>query len=138
METGKIAFVRKVGIERNEAGQLTLELDNTTINHMQTIHAGALFTLAESSSGDALQECFPELVGKVTPIVRDSKIKFRKPALTSVTAIPSISAGSASKFKEQLQKRNRSIIAVDVVVVDSDENVVCNAVFNWFVLGIEQ
>ncbi|MCK4671138.1 MAG: DUF4442 domain-containing protein [Candidatus Aegiribacteria sp.] len=41
-------------------------------NHLQTIHASAQFTLAETASGEMLRIELPELVGKVVPIFRDS------------------------------------------------------------------
>jgi len=138
MEIIKIPFVEKVGVVKNQDGNLSLAFDESNENHLQTIHASALFTLAESASGEALQAEFPELVGKVVPVVRDSQIKFKKPAEKSVTAFPKISEESVSKFKTQFQKRNRSSIAVEVVVKDFEENVVCISTFNWFVQGVEQ
>jgi len=138
VEIEKIPFVKKIGIKKAGEGGLTLNFDKANHNHLQTIHAGALFTLAESASAGALLEFFPEFAGKVAPVVRDAQIKFRKPALHSVTAIASILDESVSEFKKQFQKRNRSLITVEVAVIDVDQNVVCNAAFNWFVLGIEQ
>jgi acyl-coenzyme A thioesterase PaaI-like protein len=138
VEIIEIPFVKKVGIEKTQEENLILSFDESNQNHLQTIHASALFTLAESASGEALLTCFPELVGKVAPVVRDSQIKFKKPAIKSVTAFPSISDESIAKFKEQYKKKNRSSITVDVTVKDSDENVVCVGSFNWFVQGIEQ
>ena len=137
MEIVKIPFVKKVGVEKNEDGNLTLGFDVSNQNHLQTIHASALFTLAESASGEALQASFPEFVGKVAPVVRDSQIKFKKPAVKLVTAFPSISDESISKFKEQFRKKKRSSITVEVTVKDTDENIVCVGIFNWFVQGIE-
>ncbi|MEJ2407548.1 MAG: PaaI family thioesterase [Candidatus Thiodiazotropha sp.] len=136
MEIRKIPFVEKVGIEKNEQGHLTLSFDDSNNNHINTVHASALFTLAESASGEALQSYFPELVGKVIPVVRDSQIKFRKPAIDSITAFPSIADNDVAKFKEQFNKKGRSSIAVHVEVRDPENNVICAGTFNWFVQGI--
>ena len=137
MEIVQIPFVNKVGVKKNKEGNLILGFDVSNQNHLQTIHASALFTLAESASGEALQVNFPEFVGKVAPVVRDAQIKFKKPAIKSVTAFPTISDESILKFKEQFKKKNRSSITVDVILKDADENIVCVGVFNWFVQGIE-
>lgn len=137
MEIVKIPFVQKVGIKKNQQGNLTLGLDESNQNHLQTIHASALFTLAESASGEALQVHFPELAGRVAPVVRDSQIKFKKPAVKLVTAFSTISDESISKFNEQFKRKNRSSITVGVTIKDSDENVVCVGEFNWFVQGVE-
>lgn len=138
MEITAIPFIKKVGIEKNQAGYLSLKFVESNQNHLQTIHASALFALSESASGEALQVHFPGLVGKVAPVLRDSQIKYKKPAVTSVTAFPSISDESISKFKEQFEKKYRSSIMVNVIVKDSDESIVCLGEFNWFVQGLEQ
>ena len=137
MEIINIPFVKKVGVQRDREGNLTLGFDESNKNHLQTIHASALFVLAESASGEALQTCFPELVGKVAPVVRDSQIKFKKPAVKSVMAYASIANDSILKFKEQFEKKKRSTISVDVAVKDTDGNTVCIGSFNWFVQSIE-
>lgn len=138
MEIIEIPFVKKVGIGKNPEGNLTLDFVESNQNHLQTIHASAIFTLAESASGHALLTTFPELVRKVAPVVRDSQIKFKKPAVKSITAFPSIAEDSISKFKEQFKKKQRSTITVHVAVKDIDGNIVCIGSFNWFVQGIEQ
>ncbi|MBN4082192.1 YiiD C-terminal domain-containing protein [Mariprofundus ferrooxydans] len=133
----KIPFVRKVGIEKNDDGFLYLQFDESVYNHLQSIHASAQFTLAETASGEILQMEFPELVGKVVPMLRDSQIKFRKPALQSVIAYPSISDDSVQKFKELLLKKGRASISVNVEVKDNEGTTTCTGVFNWFVQYID-
>jgi acyl-coenzyme A thioesterase PaaI-like protein len=105
VEITKIPFAKKVGIKKNQDGDLTLDFNESNQNHLKTMHASALFTLAETASGEELQMQFPQLVGKVIPIVRDAQIRFKKPAKKSVTAIPSISEKSIAKFTEQFRKK---------------------------------
>jgi acyl-coenzyme A thioesterase PaaI-like protein len=136
MEITDIPFVKKVGIEKNSNGELELGFDDSVQNHIQTIHASALFSLAEAASGEALQITFPELVGKVVPVVRDSQIKFKKPATKPITAYPDISVDAQEKFKEQFGKKGRSSIVVDVEIKDSDGVVVCFGSFSWFVQSV--
>ncbi|PCI43292.1 MAG: hypothetical protein COB41_07460 [Proteobacteria bacterium] len=133
----KIPFVRKVGIEKNNDGFLHLHFDESVHNHLQSIHASAQFTLAETASGEVLQTAFPELVGRVIPMLRDSQIKFRRPALQSVTAYPFISEGLAQKFKEMLLKKGRASISVNVELKDNEGATTCTGVFNWFVQQID-
>jgi len=131
-----IPFIKKVGVEKSQEGKLGLSFDKSVQNHLQTIHASALFTLAEAASGEALQIAFPELVGKVAPMVRDSQIKFRKPALKAVSATSSIEDESVQKFNLQFEKKGRALITVSVEVKDSDGVLVCSGVFNWFVQSV--
>jgi len=136
MNATKIPFIEKVGVIRNSAGALELPFNKSIHNHLKTVHASAQFTLAETASGDALQTQFPELVGKVIPVLRDSSIKFKKPAQKSITAHASITDEAIDKFRTQLAKKGRALISVSVAVKDSEEVVTCVGTFSWFVQSI--
>ena len=137
MNVIKIPFVEKVGIQKSANGELELPFTKDVHNHLQTIHASAQFTLAETSSGEILQTLFPKLVGKVIPVLRESRIKFKKPANKSICAYPSVSNESRSKFSEQFSKKGRASISVKVVVRDTEGTVTCTGTYNWFVQKIE-
>lgn len=136
MDVTEIAFVKTVGLERTEQGVLTLPLSTSTQNHLNSVHASAQFTLAETASGEALQQLFPSLVGKVIPVLRESNIRFRKPATSEVYAFPTVSEDTAARFEEQFARKGRASITVDVVVKDAEEAVTCSGSFNWFVQGV--
>jgi acyl-coenzyme A thioesterase PaaI-like protein len=138
MDVLKIPFVRKVGITRTHEGALQLPFDKSVQNHLQTVHASAQFALAENASGEMLQTLFPELVGKVVPVMRDSQIKFRRPANTTLIAHPSVADEEIDKFRAQFERKGRSTIAVGVELKGADGEVVCTALFNWFVQGVPQ
>ena len=133
MDVLKIPFVEKVGLTKRADGQLELAFKEDVQNHLATIHASAQFTLAETASGEALQQQFPELVGKVIPVLRDSEIKFKKPALQNIYAHASISDESRLKFTEQFSRKGRASISVDVSIQDREGTVTCVGIFNWFV-----
>ena len=136
MNIVEIPFVKKVGISKNKDGFLELAFDESVHNHLQSIHASAQFALAETASGEMLQTEFPELVGKVIPVLRDSQIKFRKPALKSISAFPSISSDSIHKFKEHMLKKGRASITVNVEIKDTEGTITSTGEFNWFVQQI--
>ena len=138
MDVTEIPFVKKAGVIRSTKGVLELPFNQTNLNHLHTIHASAQFTLAETASGEALQTIFPELVGKVVPVLRDSQVKFKKPATKTVSAHPMVSDEAISKFREQFNKKGRSSITVDVEITDSENVVTCIGTFNWFVQSIER
>lgn len=133
MDVTKIPFIEKVGIVRLPGGGLGLPGDESVQNHLETIHASAQFALAETASGDVLQTMFPELAGQVIPVLRDSNIKFKKPASNTISAYPSVTAEAVRKFKQQFDKKGRSLIAVDVEIKDPQGVVTSTGVFNWFV-----
>ncbi len=75
MKATDIPFVKHIGIEKQN-NELSLAFKNDVLNHIKTIHASAQFTLAETQSGLHLQSIFPELKGKVIPVLRDAQIKY--------------------------------------------------------------
>lgn len=134
----EIPFIKKVGIQRKNEGYLTLLFNDSLHNHIKTIHASAQFALAETSSGELLQTQFPELVGKVIPLLRESQVKFKKPAIKSITAHSTITAETLEKFSLQYGKKGRATLPVYVEIKDSDNTVTFTGVFTWFIQRIEQ
>jgi len=133
MDVMEIPFVSAVGITRRSDGLFLLPLRKDVHNHLQTIHAAAQYALAETASGDTLLNLFPELDGRVVPVLRDSKLKFKRPASTAVTAYTEVSEQDVQRFLKQLTHKGRSIIGVEVEVRDEDEDVTCCGMFSWFV-----
>ena len=134
MDVTQIPFIKKIGIGKSEDGRLVLASDNS--NHINTLHASAQFALAETASGEALQALFPELVGKVVPVLRDSQIKFKKPTVHTISAIASVEEATKEKFLAQFERKGRATITVNVDVVDAKEVVTCSGFFNWFVQSL--
>ena len=137
MNVIEIPFVKKVGITKTKNNELELAFTEDNHNHLETMHASAQFTLAETASGDFLQILFPELVGKVVPVLRDATVKFKKPAVKKVIACPSISDEAREKFDTHYLKKGRASISVDVEIKDIENTVTCIATYNWFVQKIE-
>jgi acyl-coenzyme A thioesterase PaaI-like protein len=138
MDVTKIPFAEKVGVVRNSDGVLELPFNNSIHNHLQSIHACAQFTLAETSSGEMLQSLFPDLVDRAVPLLRDSTVKYKKQAQGTISAHPSVTNDSISKFKEQFAKKRRASISISVEVKDQEGMLTCACEFNWFIQSIEQ
>ena len=135
MQATEIPFIKLIGIE-NENSTLFLDFKEDIKNHIETIHASAQFTLAETQSGLHLQTLFPELEGKVVPILRDAQIKYKKPALEKISAYASSTDESIDKFKEQFDKKGRASIQVSVEIRDVNGVVTSQGFFSWFVQTI--
>jgi len=137
MDVLTVPFVKKAGIQRSADGRLELPFDDSVHNHLQNIHASAQFTLAETASGEYLQTVFPELLGKVIPVLRDVQVKFRKPALNSIRADASLTEESIAKFREQFANKGRALISVHVDIEDVEGTLTLSGEYNWFVQAIE-
>lgn len=137
MNITAIPFVEKVGITRHSSGLLELPFNSGLHNHLQTIHASAQFALAETASGDFLQTQFPQLVGKVVPVLRDAQVKFKKPAIKTIRAATSVSNDTLQAFNDRFSQKDRASIVIDVEIKDADDTVTCVASFNWFIQRID-
>jgi len=135
MNTLEIPFVKLVGVDTTN-DELFLDFKDDVKNHIQTIHAGAQFTLAETKSGMHLQKLFPQLESKVIPLLRESHIKYKQPAKEKIFAFAKCSEESVKKFSEQFEKKGRGSILVEVEIKDINEVVTAVATFNWFVQSL--
>lgn len=133
-----IPLVKMVGISRGGGGMLELPFSTSVQNHLSTMHASALFTLAETASGDALRRLFPDLVDNVVPVLRDSSMKFKKPASSTVIAFGTVREDAVQRFRDQFARKGRSSITVDVEVKDAEGFVTCAGTFTWFVQSMSQ
>lgn len=130
-----IPFVNTVGIQE-ERDKLFLDFKDDILNHIKTIHASAQFTLAETESGIYLQTLFPELKGKVLPVLRDAHIKYKKTATQKIIAYSSSDKEVVEKFKNQFDKKGRGTIKVDVEIRDINDIVTSYATFTWFIQAL--
>ena len=127
-----IPFVKHIGIKEKEDG-LSLDLKKAVCNHVETIHAAAQFTLAETESGMHLQSLFPELEQKVIPLLREGKIKYIKPASMKIRAHSFVEEEAIEKFKLQFTKKGRALLKIKVEVRDDNSVLTSEAQFTWFV-----
>ena len=132
-----IPYAMHTGIEKVTEDTFALHRTEAVENHLQTIHAGALYTLAESQSGLHLQLLFPKLEGEVIPLLRDGSMKYRKGVSDGVYAVASVSDASKEKFETMFAKKGRGSIRVDVTLKDDSGDVCAEGVFSWFIQKME-
>ena len=132
MKATDIEFVKLVGIEQSE-GNVSLAYKKDVQNHIESIHASAQFTLAETQSGLHLQKLFPSLEGLVVPLLRESTMKYKKPALKEISATAHVNEEDIEKFEIQFAKKGRGSLRVAVVVEDSDGVCTAEGTFGWFI-----
>jgi len=128
----KIPFVEFVGI-KIVGNNLSLEFSNNLKNHIDTMHASAIFALAETQSGLYLQELYPQYENSVIPLLRSSSFKFKNATTKNITAIAWIDESTKSKFIKNLNTKGRAIVKVFVEINDSDKMIVAIGEFDWFI-----
>ena len=132
MTVKDVPFASFVGIKEN-LDELSLDFKEQVQNHVKTIHASAQFTLAETKSGLYLLEIFPELEGKVLPLLREANIKYKKPATQKILAYASIEDETIDKFKTVFEKKGRGSICVSVQIKDINDILCSEGEFSWFI-----
>jgi len=137
MDVIQIPFAKHIGIAYKNEGTLKLNPVETVQNHIQSIHASAQFTLAETQSGLYLQEVFPEYVGQVVGVLRGSTVKYKAPATTCIIAKATLDDEAKDKFVLQLERKGRATIVIDVSVLDEEGVVTMEGVFTWFVQKLD-
>jgi len=132
LKASDIPFVKHIGIQDND-DELSLDFNENVLNHINTIHASAQFTLAETQSGLHLQSLFPELEGKVVPLLRGAEVKYKKPALAKIMAYADTEEEEVEKFRASFEKKGRASLRVRVEVKDINDVLTSQATFSWFV-----
>lgn len=111
---------------------LRLPAGGQYLNHLGTVHAGALLALAEASSGEFLLHSLGGVNG-VVPVVRRLEAKFRKPANGAVTSAASVAEGALDELRAGLAGKGRALISVNVELHDESGAHVLSASVEWFI-----
>jgi len=127
----EIPFNRFLGL-RAEGAVLSLPADPNYQNHLDTVHAGAQFALAEAASGQWLLNRFGAAAAENLAVVRHADVKFRRPAKGKLTAEADAAPEEAEQFLDTLSRRGRAAIEVRVRVVDDEGSVTLEGSFEWF------
>lgn len=93
------------------------------LNHVGTMYAGALFTLAELPGGAIFLTTFD--TGKFFPIIKGMDIKFVKPATTDITVEVRLDAEEAAKIQETANEAGKADYEWECELKDTHGQVVC-------------
>lgn len=119
-----IEFVKHLGIKQ-EGNSLILEPKKELLNHTGSIHAGAIYTLAESQSGLCLIDSFGKSNAKA--LLRSSSIKYKTEAKSKIIASCQITPEDKEKFTAQLTKRGKALIEVAVTILVRNTQIILQA-----------
>lgn len=103
------------------------------LNHLGTIHAAALFALAEGSGGQFLLNCFPGQVDSVIPVVRKAEVIFKKPASGIIVSKAFLKDNTIENIQSELLSRKRSSLITIVELFDMHSTKIFSAQFEWLV-----
>lgn len=129
-----VPFAGFLGIEYDAVGPdeavLRLADDPAKHNHIGTLHAGALFTLAESASGVVVIAAIAERLAGVTPLAARAEITYAKVARGDVTATARIEGGAAAVV-ETLEQVGKVRFPVVVDLRDESGETCATVTVDW-------
>lgn len=131
-----VPFATVTGVElvevSPERGVARLAKRPEVENHIQTMHAGAMFTLGEAASGAALGGVLGELLMSARPVAADASIKYIKTGKTDLTATATANA-DAETIRKELEEVGKVVFDINVAITDADNVTVAEMTVNWHV-----
>lgn len=127
MET-RVAFVERTGLKALDLEprhvKLMVPLKGNE-NHIGTMYAGALFTLAEVPIGALYLTTFD--VTRYYPIVKEMTIKFVRPTKTDATIEITISEEEVKSIQAAVEEHGKAEFVLEGEVKDASGEVVCTS-----------
>lgn len=135
MNVLEIPLNKLIGIKKAEKDEFIFKVEakHEHLNHLGTVHAAILFTLAEASSGEFLWQEFKEYNISTIPVVRKVEVKYSKPGNGDVFSRATYFNSSTEEIYEVLKNRKRVIIKVKVEIFNQQDEKLMSSVFDWFV-----
>jgi hypothetical protein len=135
MKITDLPFNKLIGMNVSTDSDYLLSLGDKSdyTNHLGTVHASALFSLAEATSGHFLLINFPKFDSGLIPVVRHVEIKYKKPANGQINSTAQLIDNTFDDIEEQLLTRKRALVKLKVELFDTNKTNVMTGDFEWFV-----
>lgn len=120
-----IEGIRRTGVKVLEMHdryvKLMMPLEGN-VNHVNIMYAGSLFSLGEMSGGVMFFAAFDYMNYHL--IAKEVNIRFRRPAVTDVTVIAEISEEAVRNITEEMTKKGKADIMLDLELKDAKQEFV--------------
>ncbi|MEM8653735.1 MAG: DUF4442 domain-containing protein [Pseudomonadota bacterium] len=131
-----VPFANHTGVEVIEVGDGTgitaLDQRPETSNHIQSQHAGAMFTLGEAASGAALAGAFGPMIFQARPVAAGASIQYVKIAKGRLEAHAKTER-PASELVKELEDVGKTVFDINVDIRDGDGDTVVTMTVAWHV-----
>ena len=121
----KIAFVKRMNLKAEvlEPGFVRLRVPLAgNENHIGSMYAGALFTLAEIPGGALFLTSFD--TSKFYPIVKEMNLRFRRPATGDIVVEARLSAEEIERLQTEAQANGKAEYVLELQLTDGSGEVV--------------
>ncbi len=124
----KIAFVKRMKLKAEvlEPGFVRLRVPLAgNENHIGTLYAGALFTLAEIPGGALFITSFD--ASRFYPIVKEMSLRFRRPATGDISVEARLSAEEIEHLQAEAAANGKAEFLLELKLTDSSGEVVAES-----------
>ena len=99
------------------------------VNHIGTVYAGSLFSLADFAGGVLFYSAFD--TRKYYPLLKEVTITFKRPATTDITVEASMTHERAEEIKKIADGTGKADWTLDLELKDEQGNICCIAQANF-------
>ena len=124
----QIAFVQRSGLKAEvlEPGRVRLRMPLAgNQNHIGSMYAGALFTLAEIPGGALFLTSFD--AQRFYPIVKEMNLRFRRPATGDIWVEASLSEAQIEQLQKQATEHGKAEYVLELQLTDDSGEVVAQS-----------
>lgn len=124
----QIAFVHRSGLKAEllEPGHVRLLMPLAgNQNHIGSMYAGALFTLAEIPGGALFLTSFD--AQRFYPIVKEMNLRFRRPATGDIRVEARISAEEIQRLQQQANEQGKAEYLLQLQLTDGSGEVIAES-----------
>ena len=133
MQVCELPYNRLLGITPGDENTLLrLEFRKELLNHHWTVHAAALFSLAEASSAEFLLRTRGDR-DDIVGVVRKGTCKYSAPATTNLHSRSSTPVEDLAKAIRTVDAKGRALVTISVELLDQEEKRVAIFTFDWFI-----
>jgi acyl-coenzyme A thioesterase PaaI-like protein len=133
MDIETLPFNAHVGIKRSNQVGCLLELDarHQHENHLGTVHAGALYALAEASSGEFLLQTGGDS-REVIGVVRRATAKYGRPANGKILSRATTATEDLLAAITTVEARGKALVDIAIDLTDTEGTKLASFTFSWF------
>jgi acyl-coenzyme A thioesterase PaaI-like protein len=124
----QIAFVKRSGLQAEvlEPGHVRLRMPlEGNQNHIGTLYAGALFTLAEMPGGALFLTSFD--ARRFYPVVKEMNLRFRRPAKGDITVDARIDTEEITRIQRDAEANGKAEYWLELQLLDASGEVVAES-----------
>ncbi|UCO97806.1 DUF4442 domain-containing protein [Metapseudomonas lalkuanensis] len=124
----QIAFVKRSGLQAEvlEPGHVRLRMPlQGNQNHIGTLYAGAIFTLAEMPGGALFLTSFD--ARRFYPVVKEMNLRFRRPAKGDITVDARIDQAEITRIQNEAEASGKADYWLELQLLDAEGEVVAES-----------